>query len=125
MNLSWQGSRITCPVLVGVGAIDETCPPEGVIAAFNQIPSPKQLVVEPGANHGGAGNTHAPYYLDMNNWLHDLHKGKPAPVGKWCDTKSPRSSSPWALSLFSKPRIGPTAYVSRVTLMATTSSAVS
>lgn len=45
--------RISCPTLVGVGMIDNTCPPEGVIAMYNQLKGPKKLVVMPIAGHGG------------------------------------------------------------------------
>jgi cephalosporin-C deacetylase-like acetyl esterase len=44
-------TRITCPALVGVGLVDTTCPPEGVMAAYQQIQGPKKLVIMPHASH--------------------------------------------------------------------------
>ena len=37
--------RIKCPVLVGFGVVDEVCPPEGVMAAVNQITAPKEVLL--------------------------------------------------------------------------------
>jgi len=52
-------SRIKCPVLIGVGGIDTTCPPVNVYAMINQITAPKEIVFMPGATHGSG---HAAYY---------------------------------------------------------------
>ncbi|SFH86738.1 acetylxylan esterase [Planctomicrobium piriforme] len=57
--------KITCPSLVGVGLIDTTCPPEGVIATFNQIQGPKELVIMPLADHK---LKQEPYYPKFNKW---------------------------------------------------------
>lgn len=46
-------TRIKCPVIVGVALGDTTCPPEGVFAAFNQIRSPKEIIIMPTADHSG------------------------------------------------------------------------
>jgi cephalosporin-C deacetylase-like acetyl esterase len=51
-------TRIKCPVIVGVGLADTTCPPEGVFAAFNQIRAPKEIIIMPTADHSG---DHRPY----------------------------------------------------------------
>ena len=40
-------SRVKCPVLIGVGLIDTTCPSPGVFAAYNQLQGPKEIVVLP------------------------------------------------------------------------------
>lgn len=72
--------RIKCPVLIGVGLIDTTCPPPGVFAAANQLQGPKELVVLPFGEHGNTKNSHGPYYLRFNDWNKTLLEGKPAPV---------------------------------------------
>ena len=76
---------IKCPVLVGVGLRDETCPPAGIIAAFNQIKSPKEIVILPKSGHFGAPHedpkTAALFReLRSNEWMSDLVRGEPAPV---------------------------------------------
>ncbi|MCC7495191.1 MAG: acetylxylan esterase [Fimbriimonadaceae bacterium] len=55
--------RVKCKAaLLGVGLIDTTCAPAGVIAAYNALPCPKQLVILPLAGHGGGNNAHAAFY---------------------------------------------------------------
>jgi cephalosporin-C deacetylase len=74
-------SRIKCPVLVGFGLIDETCPPEGVLAAFNQMSSPKEMVVLPKSPHQDANGSQAAYRQRRDDvWLPALRDGRPAPV---------------------------------------------
>jgi cephalosporin-C deacetylase-like acetyl esterase len=73
-------SRIKCPVLVGVGLIDETCPPAGILAAMNQIKGPKEVVLLPGSDHQGKNNTHKPFYDRSAVWMDALVKGQGAPV---------------------------------------------
>jgi cephalosporin-C deacetylase-like acetyl esterase len=53
--------RIKCPVLVGMGLIDEVCPAAGVLAAVNQISSPKEVILLPKAGHQDEHNTHGAY----------------------------------------------------------------
>ncbi len=72
--------HITCPVLIGCGLIDETCPPEGVLATYNLIKSPKQIVVLPKSGHGEVNGSQRPFYSVENAWLSALLNGKPAPV---------------------------------------------
>ena len=72
--------RIKCPVLVGVGLIDTTCPPPGVWAACNQVQGPKEVVVLPVAEHGEKRGSHGPYYARFGAWKQALVQGKPAPV---------------------------------------------
>nr|WP_321410679.1 acetylxylan esterase [uncultured Carboxylicivirga sp.] len=38
-------SNIKCPVYVGVGLIDEVCPPEGIIAGLNQLKKKKKEIM--------------------------------------------------------------------------------
>ncbi|HWH71317.1 MAG TPA: acetylxylan esterase, partial [Candidatus Sulfotelmatobacter sp.] len=73
-------SRITCPVLVGIGLVDETCPPAGILAAINQTKGPKEILLLPRSDHQGKNNTQAAYYERFNAWLNALQQGKPAPV---------------------------------------------
>jgi cephalosporin-C deacetylase len=46
---------IKCPVLMGVGLIDETCPPHINFAAYNQLSVPKEYIVYPESGHGIPG----------------------------------------------------------------------
>lgn len=46
-------SRIRARATIRVGLIDRTCPPTGIIAAFNQIPTEKALIILPRGGHGG------------------------------------------------------------------------
>jgi len=73
-------SRIKCPLLVGVGLIDTTCPSPGVFAACNQLAGPKEIVPLPLGEHGEKNGSHAPYYARFNAWKAALVKGLPAPV---------------------------------------------
>jgi cephalosporin-C deacetylase-like acetyl esterase len=73
-------SRIKCPVLVGVGLQDETCPPAGVFAAVNQISSPKEVVILPKSGHQDDHGTQSAYNARMAVWLSALQQGQRAPV---------------------------------------------
>ena len=73
-------SRVKCPVLIGVGLIDTTCPSPGVFAAFNQIQGPKEIVVLPFAEHGEKKGSHGPYHARSNVWSEALVHGKPVPT---------------------------------------------
>jgi cephalosporin-C deacetylase-like acetyl esterase len=42
---------IKCPVLMGVGLADETCPPHINFAAYNQLTVPKEYIVYPESGH--------------------------------------------------------------------------
>ena len=53
-------SRVKCPVLIGVGLIDTTCPSPGVFAAYNQIQGAKEIVVLPFGEHGEKKGSHGP-----------------------------------------------------------------
>jgi cephalosporin-C deacetylase-like acetyl esterase len=72
-------ARATCPMLVGVGLIDETCPPASVIAAFNQCRGPKELVILPRSAHQDRENSQAPYRDRAAAWRDALRTG-PAPA---------------------------------------------
>ena len=75
--------HIKCPVLVGLGLVDETCPPAGVLAAANQISAPKQIVILPKSGHQDHHGTQAHYnQLRYSVWLPALREGKLAPVNQ-------------------------------------------
>ena len=46
---------ITCPVLVGLGLLDEVAAPSSVFATANRISSPKEIVIMPHATHQSEG----------------------------------------------------------------------
>jgi cephalosporin-C deacetylase len=73
--------HIQCPVLVGLGLRDETCPPSSVLAAVNEISSPKEVVILPKSGHQDEHGTQG-YYNQRrySAWLPALRQGKPAPV---------------------------------------------
>lgn len=71
--------RIRCPMLVGLGLIDETCPPAGVFAAFNQLTSPKEVVVMATSTHY---SNHVQLWKRGEIWRAALREGKPVPIAK-------------------------------------------
>ena len=75
--------RVKCPALVGIGLIDNTCPPAGTIAMFNQIPgTEKRLVICPLAGHQNKNNSQTPYYQVYGKWTDALSRGKPVEMDK-------------------------------------------
>lgn len=73
-------SRIKCPILVGLGLVDETCPPAGVLAAFNQIKAPKETVIMAKATHQ---RNQEEYQRRCNSvWLPALRDGHIPPPPK-------------------------------------------
>ena len=75
--------RIKCPVLVGYGLIDETCPPEGIQAAVNAISTPKEVIPLPQGEHLEQDGSHQAYYERLNEaWLPALRDGRPVPPAK-------------------------------------------
>jgi cephalosporin-C deacetylase-like acetyl esterase len=73
-------SNIKCPALIAPGLLDETSPPTGVFAAFNQITSPKQLLILVNSNHAGDHNAQAPFNNLAEQWLNAIKQGKPVPL---------------------------------------------
>jgi cephalosporin-C deacetylase len=73
-------SHIKCPVLAGVGLIDETCPPAGILAAMNQVPGPKEIVLLTKGDHQGTHNSHQAFNNRSAAWRAALLEGKPAPA---------------------------------------------
>jgi cephalosporin-C deacetylase len=73
--------HIRCPVLVGLGLRDETCPPAGVLAALHEAHAPKELVILPKSGHQDENGSQQPYYArEFGVWLPALRQGRPAPV---------------------------------------------
>jgi cephalosporin-C deacetylase-like acetyl esterase len=72
--------HVKCPVLVGVGLIDETCPAAGILAAVNQMKGPREVVFLPKGDHQGTGNTHAAFNDRAKVWKEALLKGGAAPA---------------------------------------------
>jgi cephalosporin-C deacetylase-like acetyl esterase len=75
--------RIRCPVLVGIGLIDEVCPPASIFAAANQITAPKELILMPRAGHQNEDKSQAPFdERCWKAWLPALREGKPPPINQ-------------------------------------------
>jgi len=75
--------RIKCPVLVGVGLLDETCPPEGIIAGLNQLESTKEIILLPNSGHQDVDGSQNPYRERRDIvWLPALHDGSVVPLSK-------------------------------------------
>ena len=72
-------ARVKCPALVGLGLIDQTCPPAGVFAACNRMQGPCERVVLPRGDHGGSAGSHAKYYERLGAWKAALRAGQPLP----------------------------------------------
>jgi len=73
--------HIKCPVLVGLGLCDETCPPSSVFSIVNQITAPKEVVILPKSGHVEENGSQKAYNQRRYDvWLAALREGKPAPV---------------------------------------------
>lgn len=46
--------KVNIPAVIGTGFADLTCPSSSVYAAYNVIPGPKRMVLDPLSGHGGA-----------------------------------------------------------------------
>jgi cephalosporin-C deacetylase len=75
--------RIKCPVLIAYGLHDDLAPPSSVLAAINQIKSPKEILCLPLSGHMGENNTQQPFYNRMYGaWLPALAHGERTPAEK-------------------------------------------
>jgi cephalosporin-C deacetylase len=75
--------RIKCPVLVAYGLHDDLAPPSSVLAAVNEIKSPKEVLCLPLSGHMGENDTQKPYYNRMYGaWLPALAHGEKTPAEK-------------------------------------------
>jgi cephalosporin-C deacetylase-like acetyl esterase len=73
-------SRIKAPALIGLGLIDTTCPPGGILAAANQIPGEKEVIVLVDAEHQNKANAHDPYYKRYGIWSSFISRGEKPPA---------------------------------------------
>jgi cephalosporin-C deacetylase len=72
--------NIKCPILVGVGLLDETCPPEGILAGLNQYTGPKEVMLLPSSGHQNWKGSQVPYQQRRDEvWLPALKEGKKMP----------------------------------------------
>ena len=71
-------SHITARSMVAMGFIDETCPPAGVWATFNQIRGPKEAVpmVDSPHNHMATPEEQMPWTRRSAEWLNALARGQ-------------------------------------------------
>ncbi len=68
--------RIECPVLVGVGLLDQTCPPEGIYAGINQLKTHKEILLLPKSEHQSKGGSQDAYHARADDvWLPKLRTG--------------------------------------------------
>ena len=69
--------RIRAPSLVSMGVIDETTPPAGIWAAFNELPGRKEAVplVDSPHNHMATPEEVLPYVRRSAAWLEALARG--------------------------------------------------
>lgn len=75
--------QIKCPVLVGIGLIDDVCPPTGIFAAVNQIRSPKEVIILPASGHQNVNGSQAAYDdRCWKAWLPALKRGQPPSVAE-------------------------------------------
>jgi cephalosporin-C deacetylase-like acetyl esterase len=79
-DLIYFAQRIKASALVDCGLIDPAARPTGVIAAYNQIKAPKQLLILPLSNHYGTGGAQIPFFTAFNKWKTALQKGQPLPI---------------------------------------------
>ncbi len=84
--------RIKVPSLVGMGFIDETCPPAGIWASFNEIQGRKEAVpmFDSPHNHMATPAEQAPITRRTTEWLDALVHGR-EPVGPSPTAAGPRS----------------------------------
>ncbi len=69
--------NIKCPVLVGIGLLDETCPPEGILAGLEQLTGFKEVLLLPGSGHQNRNGSQKPYEIRREEvWLPALVAGK-------------------------------------------------
>lgn len=64
-------SRVTCPVLVGVGLVDATSRPDSVFAAINQLKGPVEVVTSPTHGHQAS----PAFYQRQAAWQEAMLKG--------------------------------------------------
>jgi cephalosporin-C deacetylase-like acetyl esterase len=75
-------SRIRGPVLIALGLHDEKfAPPSSILAAANEIKSPKEVIILANSGHENVNGSQEPFFhRAYHDWLPELKEGKPAPV---------------------------------------------
>lgn len=86
-------SHIKCPVLVAVGLVDQVCPPAATFAAFNQIHSPKEILIMPQSDHQDSHGSQRAYYQLSSKWLAQLRRGEQPPLKDQSASAPPTNSS--------------------------------
>jgi fermentation-respiration switch protein FrsA (DUF1100 family) len=79
-GLTLDGSQVKCPYLVIAGEDDELSPIEHTYRLFDQVRTPKRLLVYQGERHGlgGPAASLGPHWLTtIAEWLRDRADGKP------------------------------------------------
>ena len=74
------GARITCLSLVSAGLLDESSRSTGIIAAFNSIRAPKELVLLAKSDHQGSRGSQNLYWQREKDWKKFLRAQKPPPI---------------------------------------------
>ena len=75
--------RVKCPVLTGTGLRDDLAPPSSVLAVYNQITSPKEIVILPKAGHVDEKGSQQPYQDKVyGTWLPALKRGEMPAIAK-------------------------------------------
>lgn len=68
--------RVKCPVLLGVGLLDNTARPEGVLLMASQLGGPCEQVLMDDADHKGSHGTFGPFRARERAWLAALREGR-------------------------------------------------
>jgi len=79
-DADYFAARVHCPSLVAAGLIDIAARAAGVIAAYNAIPAPKELIIMPKADHYGSGGTQAEFMKHSQAWKMAIQNNKPLPL---------------------------------------------
>ncbi len=68
--------NIKCPVLVGIGLLDQTCPPEGIYAGINQLKGYREVLLLPRSEHQSKEGSQDAYTQKLETvWLPALREG--------------------------------------------------
>ncbi len=67
-------------MLIGVGLIDQVCPPAAAFAALDRIQSPKEVVVLPQSEHQETHNSQHAYFQRWGVWAAQLRRDSTAPI---------------------------------------------
>ena len=83
LTLEGLGAKIECPYLIVAGGDDELSPIENSYDLYDEINTPKKIVVYEGEQHG-LGNRHLDAQDMVADWFKDRFDGKDAiPASKF------------------------------------------